>query len=392
MAICNIRMLIVLVIRSSVILMVLNLICCQSNPGEPSSMEREILYVGTFTDSGAEGIYVYGFDRGTLSFDPIDTTRGLVSPSFITLSGDKKYLYSANRGGTSEYPDWGSVSAFKISNSGKLIPLNTITSYGVSPCHISIDRTNRQVFLSHYVSGNITSIGIDDQGTLLSLDDSIQHSGSSSHAERQQSPHIHSSLVSANNDILLVADLGTDKMYSYSFQETSGKLKLADTTKVAAGSGPRHFAFHPSKEVLYVVGELSSTVSIYQFQSGSGKLGYIDMAETLPADYQEPSTAADIQITPNGKFLYVSNRGHDSIAIFKLSQNGHSLNRVGIASSLGKQPRNLMIDQTGEFLFVANRNTNNIVVFRISQETGLLTDLGVELQVPTPVCMKMISI
>lgn len=355
-------------------------------------MKREILYVGTFTDKGAEGIYSYRFDRDNMTFSALDTIRGLVSPSFLTISHNKKYLYSANRGGTTAHPNWGSVSAFKINDSGTLVPINTMTSYGVSPCHISIDKTDKHVFLSHYVSGSLTSISVDESGALQSLKDSIQHFGHSILAERQEGPHIHSSLISDDNETLVVADLGTDKMYSYRVDEVTGKLKLADSISLEPGSGPRHFTFHPSAMVLYVVEELSSTISSYQYHSSSGKLSFLNRSSTLPPNYEGTNTAADIQITPNGRYLYVSNRGHDSIALFKLSLNGETPERIGIESSLGKQPRNLMIDQQGEFLFAANRYSNNIAVFRISQQTGQLHDTGIQIEVPTPVCLKLISL
>jgi len=356
-------------------------------------MRNEFLYVGTFTDKSAEGVYVYRFDRDKLEFVPVDTVGGMVSPSFLTISHNKKYLYTANRGGIAAHPEWGSASAFEIDNkSGELSLINTISSFGISPCHISIDMTDKHVFLSHYISGSLTSIKVGGNGALHSLKDTIRHTGRSIHSDRQLSPHIHSSQVSDNNKMLHVADLGTDKMYSYILNEDTGRLKLADTLSVQPGSGPRHFTFHPSASVLYVAEELSSTVSTYSYDSISGKLDALSRISTLPSNFEGTSTAADIRISPNGKFLYVSNRGHDSIAIFKLSQNGRELEQVGIEPSGGNQPRNLMIDEYGEFLFAANRYSNNITIFKIAQETGELNDTGIQLEVPSPVCMRMISL
>lgn len=354
------------------------------------TLAQENLYVGTYSVRGSEGIYVYSFDREQKSFELVQTASTPESPSFIALSPDGQYLYSTNRGGLESHPDWGSVSSFSVDeNSGELTHLNDVSSYGVSPCHVAVDDQENWLYISHYGGGSLSVFPIEAGGKVGELADSVQHTGSSANPNRQEAPHVHSIQAVPQSDYFLTADLGLDQVKVYQMKRSEAVEEFAIASE--PGSGPRHFTQSADNRFLYVAEELTSTVSVHTLDVEKGKTKQIQRMSTLPDDYSENSTVADIHLGPDGKFLYVSNRGHNSLAIFAVNDKDGTLTPKGHQSTGGETPRNFTIDPQGEFVLVANQNTDNIVFFERDQQTGQLTLTGTELSVPSPVCLILKS-
>ena len=354
---------------------------------------REVLYIGTFSQRGSKGIYVYQFDRSTKKLQLQQTVSGMISPSFLTISSDNDYLYSVDRGSINQKKDWGSVSAYDIdSKTGDLKLIDHQPSYGSEPCNISLDYEDHYAFVSNYEGGNMAILPVEKDGGLGPAVDTIQYTGSSINGNRQTRPHIHSAVLSADNKFLYVTDLGTDKIMIYKIKE-NGLPEPADMPwiKVSPGAGPRHLAFSPSGKFVYLTEELSSKISAFKRNKKTGALELIQHVSSLPADFNGINALADLHVHPSGKFLYASNRGHNSIVIFAIDKKG-MLQYVGHQSTEGKKPRNFIIDHSGEFLFVANRESDNVVLFEIDRKTGKLTYTGTQINVPAPVCLKMVKL
>ena len=354
----------------------------------PSFAQKEILYVGTYSQRDSKGIYVFKVDRKNLDFKIIQTISSWSDPNFLAIHPNGKYLYSVVAIEDGDGIKQDAAAAFKIDKSGMLSPLNQVPTHGKGACHISLDRNGDWAFVSHYDSGSLAVFPVLGNGCLGDTIDFIQHAGSSL-TTRQTGPHVHSALVSPDNKYLYVADLGTDKTMIYSFNEDSGKLDRNLNLSGASqpGAGPRHFTFHPSLPFLYLAEELSSSVTVFRRDEMSGSLSPVQNLSTLPDNFEGDNAVADIHITSNGKFVYVSNRGHNSIAIFSAAKDG-KLKLLAHEPVQGDHPRNFLIDPRGEFLLVANKNTDNIVVFIIDKKTGLLKYSGTTLYVPSPVCLK----
>lgn len=354
------------------------------------------MYVGTFFGNGSEGIYVFEFERARGRLKQIQVVPTPESPSFIALHPSGKFLYSANRGAVEEMKSSGSVSAFSIDQkTGKLTALNSRPSYGSSPCHISIDRTGKWAFISHYAEGNFVVLSLFDDGLVGSSSDSRKHIGSSIHKERQEKSHVHSTVPSPDNKFIFVSDLGTDKIYSYSFNPADGRITPSahqPEVKVKAGAGPRHFTFHPNGKYAYSSEELTSTVAVFSYNASTGALDILqDSVKSLPDNFTGTNTAADIHTDPKGRFLYMSNRGHDAIAVYSIGESG-KIKLLGHHPAKGKTPRNFMIDARGQYCFVANQGTDNIVLFRLDQKTGKLLPTTTQVKVPQPVSLGLLSL
>jgi len=361
-----------------------------TNP-ETAIEPMEILYVGTYSVRGSEGIYAFRFDRTKSTFEPIDTAATLDSPSFLAISPDNRFLYSVNRLGLDTSTNFGSVSAFSIDqNSGQLEPLNTTSSFGESPCHISLSADGKQAYISHYSSGSIAVLEIAEDGSIGNLIDTLLHSGSSAHPQRQQAPHVHSIQPIPGTEQIVVADLGIDQLKIYDLQ--NGNLTELSQIKTEPGAGPRHFTFSPEGQFLYVAEELSNTVSVHALDRATVTFSAVQRTSTLPENFTETNTVADIHLSPDGQFLYVSNRGHESLAIYKIDQTNGMLTLVGHQPTGGQKPRNFYVDAKGEFVLIAHQDSDNITVFERDAATGLLEKLDVELQVPSPVCLKMVRL
>ncbi|GAB3246946.1 lactonase family protein [Larkinella harenae] len=352
---------------------------------------KEIIYVGTYSTRGSEGIYVLEFDRARGSLSQIQTVSNAKSPSFLAIHPSGNYLYSVNEAAANS----GGVSSYSIEpKTGKLTMMNQQSSHGRGPCHIAVDQTGKLAFVSNYGGGTFTVLPIQNDGKLGLATDTLKYEGKGTNAQRQEKPHIHSATVSPNNRFVYVCDLGTDRVYIYEFDKASGKVKPAATpyASVSPGSGPRHIALHPNGKFLYLVEELTSSVATFAIDSKTGALKLLqDNVKTLPADFTDKNTSADIHTDPSGKFLYHSNRGHNSLAILSIAKDG-KVSLIDQQSTEGKTPRNFLVDPKGEYVFTANQDTDNIVVYKLDGKTGKLTPTGTQVKVPAPVCLKLFTV
>ena len=349
-----------------------------------------LLYVGTYTHTDSEGIYRYFMDPASGELTAAGVAARTEEPSFLAIHPDLHTLYAVNE--TMEYQGkpGGAVSAFHIDpDGGDLSFLNKQATHGGAPCHLSVDATGRFVLVANYAGGNLAVFPVQADGSLNEASDVIQHEGSSVNPRRQQEPHAHSINLTPDNRFAIAADLGIDKLMVYRLDLERGKLLPHDPpyATVEPGSGPRHFTFHPNGRFAYVINEIGSTVTAFAYDADGAVLQEIQTISTLPAGWEGNSSTADIHVSPSGRFLYGSNRGHDSIAIFAVDAQRGTLTVVGYESTRGRTPRNFAIDPTGTFLLAANQGTNNIVVFAIDRESGALEPTGVEANVPMPVCL-----
>lgn len=369
-------------------------LCMFSFAVSPAQQKKEIIYAGTFFGTGSEGIYVFELSRETGKLTLVQVMPTLESPTFLEIHPTGKFLYSVNRGPVEEMQNSGSVSAYSIGHTGRLTLLNQRPSYGSGPCHISIDHTGKWAFISNYHEGNFVVMSLFDDGLVGSSAGARKHLGGSVNAERQEKPHVHSAVVSPDNNFILVSDLGTDKIHSYKLNHANGNIEDASTPflQVTPGCGPRHLAFHPNGRAVYSAEELTSTVAVMDYDKATGTLTMrADSIVSLPEGFQGDNLAADIHVHPNGKFLYMSNRGHNSLAIFSIDAAG-MIKLVGHQNTKGKTPRNFLIDPKGEFLWVAHQDSDNIVTFRINAGTGKLQFVANTPGVPAPVCLKMLTL
>ena len=344
-----------------------------------------LVYIGTYTKGESKGIYVYRFDPKSGKLTPIGLAAEASNPSFLAIHPNHRFLYSVTE------VDGGSVDAFSIdAKTGLLKKLNTVSSKGSGPCYVRVDATGKTLLVANYGSGSVAAMPIKDNGELGEAASAIQHAGSSADKERQGGPHAHSINPSPDNRFAIVADLGLDEVLVYKLDAAKAVLtpNTPPFTKVAPASGPRHFAFDPSGKFGYVINEMKSTVTAFSYDKAAGTLKEIQTIGTLPKDFTGNSSTAEVQVHPSGNFLYGSNRGHDSIAVFTIDKKTGMLTAAGHTPTQGKTPRNFGIDPTGKFLFAANQDAGGIVVFRIDAKTGKLTPTGDKLDVPFPVCVK----
>ncbi len=355
----------------------------------PNEARELTLYVGTYTSGKSEGIYVYRMDRVSGELKRFNSIQA-VNPSFLTIDRSKRYLYAVN-----EVPEFGgkpggAVSAFSIDKATmNLRFLNQQPSLGADPCHLTIDRKRRRLLVANYTGGSVAVLPIQRDGSLGPATDLKQHEGSST-KEQQKGPHAHCIILDRTERHALVADLGIDRVMIYRFDQTAGKLKPGNQpwASLQAGAGPRHLTLHPSGKYAYVINELDSTVTAFIYNGATGTLSPLDTVSTLPGDFTGTSFCADVHVSPSGKFLYGSNRGHDSIVSFTIDQRTGNLKQLEHVSTEGKWPRNFIIDPTGRFLLVANQRTDNVVTFRIDSQTGQLKPTGHVAEIPVPVCLK----
>jgi 6-phosphogluconolactonase len=353
-----------------------------------------IVYIGTYTNTGkSKGIYAYSFDPGSGKLTEIGLAGEATNPSFLAIHPNRKFLYAVSEvsGGG---PSSGAIRSFSIDpKTAKLTPMNQVPSHGNGPCYVSVDKTGKTALVANYGSGSAALMPIKADGSLGEVTSFDQREGKGADPKRQSSPHAHSIFASPDNRFALSADLGLDRVYIYKLDPVADKLTANDppfaTTK--PGGGPRHFDFHPNGKFVYVIQEMGSAITAFSWDKTRGAMAELQTVSTLPADFKGESTCADIHVHRSGKFLYGSNRGHDSIAVFAVDPKEGTLKLVDHTSTQGKVPRNFGIDPTGNFLIAANQNTNNIVVFRIDQKTGKLTPTGQNLEVGAPVCVRFMA-
>ncbi|MES3019280.1 MAG: lactonase family protein [Bacteroidota bacterium] len=349
---------------------------------------RDIIYAGTSSTRGSKGIYVFEFDRKEAKLRELQTVTEGSGPGFLALNPDKKTLYSIYSKGTLLDGN-GSVMSFKIDpKSGFLTKLNEQSAGGKGPAHVSVDPKGRFVFVSNYGDGTLSVFPINKDGSLAKASDFIKHTGSSIVVGRQESPHIHSAIPSPDGKFIYVSDLGTDKIMIYKVDHM-GKLSPGDVpfSTSTPGSGPRHFAIHPNGNFAYSAEEISSTVASFRIEKKTGALSALERVNMPPESFKERNSAADIHFSPDGKYLYASNRGHESLVIFKVEPDNGKLSLVGHEGTGGKHPRNFMIDKKGEYALTANQNTDNIVIFRRDKQSGKLKPTGDQVTVPAVICL-----
>jgi 6-phosphogluconolactonase len=357
---------------------------------------KYLFYVGTYTEGGtnSKGIYAYSYDANTGDIASLGVAAETTNPSFVALSPNGRFLYAVNEGsykGTNS----GGVSAFSIDRAtGKLTLLNEVPSRGADPCYITLDKNGKFALVANYTGGSVVVFPVLADGKLGEASAFVQHTGKGTNPERQEGPHAHSIDLSPDNRFAFVDDLGLDELLVYKFDSAKGTLTPNDPpfAKLNAGSGPRHFALSPSGKFAYVVSEMGRTVTVFSNDAANGRLQHLQTITTLPKDFTGRNDDAEIEIHPSGKFLYASNRGHESIAVYAIDPEKGTLTLVEITPTGGKEPRAFEIDPTGKFLFAANQKSDNIVVFRIDEKTGRLTPTGKVLNVPSPVCVKFLAV
>lgn len=372
----------------------MNLTGASAASGDAAS-SRFLVYVGTYTKGEGKGIYVCRMDATAGTFTPCSLAAETVNPSFLAIHPSRRFLYSVGEMAAFAGKKSGAVSAFAIdSATGKLTLLNQMPSGGRGPCHLVVDGTGKNVLVANYGGGSVAALPIEEDGRLAEAASFIQHEGSSVNRRRQRGPHAHSINFDADNRFAFAADLGLDKILVYRFDAAKGMLAANDppSASVEPGAGPRHFAFHPSGRFAYVINELDCTVTAFAYDASRGVLTGLQSVPTQPEGFTGNNTTAEVQVHPSGKFLYGSNRGHDSIVVFAIDAAKGTLSYVEHQSTRGDEPRNFGIDPTGRYLLAANQNSDNIVVLRIDPETGQLNPTGNVLDVPTPVCVKFVPV
>jgi 6-phosphogluconolactonase len=371
-----------------------------------SPKNKYLLFVGTYTEKESKGIYAYRFDAASSELTPLGVAAETTNPSFLAIDPSRRFLYAVNEVQKYKGASSGAISAFAINHqTGKLSLLNEVPSRGADPCYIAFDKTGKYVLVANYTGGNVAVFPIGADGRLGEPSAILQDSGAlGPNKERQEAPHSHWIEASARNRFVYVSDLGLDRVLIYRFDATKGALTKgkaeSSTAKsgssnaddffsatLAPGTGPRHIAFAEDGNFMYVLGELDSTVTVFA-NDAKETFHSTQRISALPAGFSGHNDAAEIAIHPNGKYLYTSNRGHDSIAAFSINSKTGALTMVGHFPTQGKTPRNFEIDPTGSFLFVANQDSGNIVVFRINPNSGALTATGQTIHTPSPVCLK----
>jgi 6-phosphogluconolactonase len=350
-----------------------------------------MVYVGTYTTGKSEGIYLYRLNLSSGGLKLAATTKGVVNPSFLALAPSRRYLYAVNEVGDFAGKNSGAVSAFAVDQrTGELRLLNQQPSLGADPCYVDVDAGGRFVLIANYTGGNVTVFPVQGDGSLGEATDMRKAQGSSVNRERQEGPHAHCIVLDPTNRFAYQCDLGTDKIMIFRFDARNGKLLPNEQpwVQVKPGAGPRHLAFYPGGKYVFVLNELHSTVTVFTRDPEKGSLKESQTLSTLPKDFTGANTSADIHVSLDGRFVYCSNRGHDSIVIFAIDQRHGALTSVGHEFTRGMTPRNFAIDPAGGFLLVANQKSDNIVSFRIDQRTGRLSSTGHIAEVPAPVCLK----
>ena len=352
---------------------------------------RTRLYVGTYTGPKSKGIYLFEMDANTGKLADLGPVAETPNPTFLAIHPTKPLLYAVNEVGTFEGKKTGAVAAFRMDEAdGKLTLLNRQSSGGDGPCHLVLDKAAKNVLVANYGGGSVAALPIREDGQLAAPSSFIQHVGTGANKSRQKEPHAHSINLDPANRFAFVADLGTDYVYSYRFDPVKGSLSANDPVgaKLAPGSGPRHFAFHPNGKNAFVINELLLTVTSFAYDADKGALTSIETLSTLPAGTKPIGSTAEVIVHPTGKWVFGSNRGHDSIAVFAFDAEKAKLTHVGNYGDTVKEPRNFVLDPTGNFILVGNQKGQSITVFRLNQTTGEMIRVGEPTPCPTPVCLR----
>ncbi|MGH6924672.1 MAG: lactonase family protein [Propylenella sp.] len=362
------------------------------------------MYVGTYSEpilfgtgqvlkGKGKGIHAFRFDDEHGALVPVGITEGVRNSSYLAFDPKRRFLYCVNEFKEFEGKPSGAVSAFRVDReTGRLEFLNMKASHGTDPCHLMVDRTGRNVLVANFASGSVAVLPIAADGSLEEASCVIQHEGSSVDPKRQAGPHAHAVEIDAANRFVFAPELGLDKVMIYALDAARGMLKpnaAQPFVSVAPGAGPRQLAMHPNGRFAYLINELNSTMTAYGYDAARGRFAELQTLSTLPKNFSAQSTCAEVQIAPSGKFLYGSNRGHDSIVIYAVGDDG-MLTLVGHESTRGKIPRNFSLSPDGRFLAAANQDSDNIVMFRVDAETGRLSPTGSVAEAGTPICVRFL--
>lgn len=351
-----------------------------------------MVFISAFAGGDQGAIHSFDFDLSTGSLKPLHRTTTVQNPFFLALSPDKKFLYSihALKFGSKEAEE---IAAFKLlGTDGKLELLNKQSARGSAACYLHVDNPGKTVVVANYSSGSVASLPVKEDGSLGEAASFFQHAGSSVNPARQKEPHAHCIVVSPDNKYAFAADLGLDQVLCYKLDSKQGKITANDPpfARTPAGAGPRHLTFHPNGKKVYVINELLNSVTLFDYDSTKGSLREEQTISTLPGDFKGTSYCADLKITPDGKYLYGTNRGHDSIACYSIGADG-KLTLVNIEPSLGKGPQNLAITSNGDWLLCANMPGKNVAIFRIDPKTGKIKPVGEPVSMPSPSCIMLVQ-
>ena len=358
--------------------------------------EKYLVYVGTYTRGDSKGIYILELDMKTGKLTPRGVVEGVVNPSFLAIHPTEKYLYAVGEISDFNGEKSGGVTAFAVEKDGNLTKLNSQSSMGAGPCHLVVDDAGKNVLVANYGGGSIACLPIGPDGKLKEASAFVQHGGIDPETKKPLRTHAHSINLDAANKHAIVADLGLNKVLVYKFDADKGSLELSEvpTAGLPPKSGPRHFAFHPNGKFGYVINETALTMSALAYNPEQGQFITLQTISTIPdeARDQKGLSTAEVRVHPSGKFVYGSNRGHNTIVVFRIDQEKGTLTLVENVSTQGETPRNFFIDPTGKYLLAENQNSNTIVVFSIDPETGKLSPTGNVAEVPIPVCIRMIPL
>ena len=355
--------------------------------------EKFIAYVGTYTGPKSDGIYAFRFDSGSGQAEPLGLVAKTANPTFLAAHPDGKHLYAANETDKWKGQPGGYVTAYSLdAASGQLTELNAQSTVGGGPCHVNVDATGRTLIAANYGGGSLASFPIAADGSLQPHVSFIQHTGSSVNRQRQMEAHVHSANLSRDNRFVFVCDLGLDKVFVYDLDPAKATLTPHETpfATLAPGTGPRHLAWSPNGKFAFVNGEMLSTLTSFRYDIAKGTLAEVQTVPTLPADFKGDSSTAEVRVHPNGKFVCVSNRGHDSITVFRIDGKG-GLTFVEHVSTQGKTPRNFNFDPSGKWLWAENQGSDSIFIYAVNASTGHLTPTGQKLEVGAPVCVRFVA-
>jgi 6-phosphogluconolactonase len=370
---------------------------CATRPASTTATAGSgyLVYVGTNVTSDQENtIYLYRLDASTGALTPVSAQKGGAQPTYLTMDAGHRYLYAVSE--TQSFQgraNSGGVSALGIDqHTGALTMLDQQPSLGASPCYISLDRSEKNVLVANYSTGNVAMLPRQANGQVAAPTDSDQHQRPLGPHKNQDNPHAHCIIADPANRYAFAVDLGTDKVYSYRLDPTHGKLGATGTPAFTAqpGTGPRHLTFHPNGRWAYLENELNSTVTALIYNATAGTFQEIQTQTTLPAGFTGDNSGADVHVSPDGRFVYTSNRGDNSVAVFAVDGGSGRLTLVQHVSTQGKTPRNFALDPSGQILLVANQNSDNIFTYKIDKQTGKLTPTGQSVSLPSPMFVEVV--
>jgi 6-phosphogluconolactonase len=359
---------------------------------EERQSDDQLLYVGTYTEGGrTDGIYLIRMDSRSGKLRQVGAVDAGANPSFLAIHPNGRVLYAVNEVEKHDGKPTGAVSAFAIaSDTGALTRRNEHPSEGGAPCFVSVDRSGRVVFVANYAGGSVALLPIQADGSLAPATHVVHHTGRGPNAERQEAPHAHCIVADSSNRFVLAADLGADRVFVYRLDLDKKSLHHIEggDAVMRSGAGPRHIAFHPTLPLVFVANELDSTVATLRFDAERGALSPLDTRSTVPTGWTGTNYPADIHIASSGRTLYVSNRGHNSVAVFSVAESTGALVLEQVVSTDGDWPRNFSLDPSGRWLLVANQRSDSVIVFARDQASGRLTQTRERIALPSPVCLR----